>query len=45
MQCDVQKTNLFFGFSKVKYYLCSRDDEHNLQTGTDWLLASMINAD
>ncbi len=25
MQCDVQKTNLFFGFSKVKYYLCSRE--------------------
>lgn len=54
MQCNVQKTNLFLDFlrSSIIFALANlytpytqSHDEHNLQTGTDWLLASMINAD
>lgn len=36
MQCDVQKTNLFFGFSKVKYYLCSREFVYPIHPIARW---------
>lgn len=42
---DFLRSSIIFALANLYTPYTQSHDEHNLQTGTDWLLASMINAD
>lgn len=42
---DFLRSSIIFALANLYTPYTQSHDEHNLQTGTDWLLASIINAD